>query len=58
MASALGVRAPAMMAESRRLVGQGWTLPTAGPHRRPGGVLLYVGSCLGLLFVIALIPAH
>jgi hypothetical protein len=33
------------------------SLSLAGPHRRPGGVLLHVGSSLGLFLVVALIPA-
>jgi hypothetical protein len=31
-------------------------MPSAGPHHRPGGVLLCGDSCLGLLLVVVLSP--
>jgi hypothetical protein len=46
-----------MMVINCRPTEQGWMLSPAGPRRRPGGVFLCVGDCLGLLLVIMLIPA-
>jgi hypothetical protein len=43
-----------MMAVNHHPVEQGRMSTPAEPHRRPGGVLLYVSDCLGLLLVVAL----
>jgi hypothetical protein len=44
----------AMMAVNHHPVEQGRMSTPAEPHHRPGGVLLYVSDCLGLLLVVAL----
>jgi hypothetical protein len=57
MASILGARAPAMMAISRRPIGQGWMPTPTRHHHRPGGVLLCDVNCLGFLLIVTLIFA-
>jgi hypothetical protein len=44
-----------MIAINCRPIEQGRMSSLAGHRHRPGGVLLYVGDCLGLLLVMALI---
>jgi hypothetical protein len=43
-----------MMADSHHLTGRGRTQPLSRPCHQLGGVLLCVGTCLGLLLVMAL----
>jgi hypothetical protein len=48
---------PTIMVLNHRTVERGQTLPPAVPRRRPGGVLLCVGDCLGLFPTVVLILA-
>jgi hypothetical protein len=56
MVNVLEAGAPAMMVVNCHPIEQGWMLPLAGPHRRPGEVLLCVGICVGPLPTVTLIP--
>jgi hypothetical protein len=53
--SVLGVGGPAMMVVNHRAIEQGQTPPLVGANLQQGDILLYAGSCTGLLLVIALI---